>query len=52
MLDLARTEVTDAGIKELKELKGLQTLYLGGAKITYRGVQELKTARPNLQIAD
>src|SRR5262249_41556783 len=36
------TEVTDAGLKELKELKSLQSLDLGGTKITDAGLRELK----------
>src|SRR5437763_378180 len=40
-VDLWRTEVTDAELKELKELKGLQTLDLRETKVTDAGLKEL-----------
>jgi internalin A len=36
------TKVTDAGLKELKELKQLTSLNLGATKVTAAGVKELK----------
>jgi hypothetical protein len=41
-VDLGKTEVTDAGLKDLKELKGLRKLYLSGTKITDAGLKDLK----------
>jgi hypothetical protein len=38
----SQPQMTDAGLKELKELKGLQRLYLGGTQITDAGLKELK----------
>src|SRR5262249_5759553 len=39
---LHRTQITDAGIKELKELQSLQSLALGTTAITDAGLKELK----------
>jgi len=36
-LDLTGTEVTDAGLRELKELKRLQALYLSNTQVTAAG---------------
>jgi hypothetical protein len=47
---LEGTQVTDAGLKELKELKCLQELNLTLSPVTDAGVKELKAARPNLKI--
>jgi Leucine-rich repeat (LRR) protein len=41
-LDLRRTRVTDAGLKELKEFKNLETLYLSRTMVTDAGLKELK----------
>ena len=41
-LDLGDTQVTDAGLKELKELKNLTLLDLGGTQVTDAGLKELK----------
>ncbi|HKB38219.1 MAG TPA: hypothetical protein VKD72_17355, partial [Gemmataceae bacterium] len=41
-VDLYETKVTDAGLKELKELKNLRTLNLGGTGITDAGLKKLK----------
>jgi hypothetical protein len=41
-VDFSRTQVTDAALKELKELKHLQTLDLGGTVVTDAGLKELK----------
>jgi hypothetical protein len=42
--------VTDKGLKELAGLKELQRLNLGGTKVTYAGVAELKKALPDCEI--
>src|SRR5947209_7412588 len=36
------TQVTDAGLMELKDLKQLTTLYLNSTKVTGAGLKELK----------
>src|SRR5262245_37392912 len=41
-VDLDTTKVTDAGLRELKELKSLQLLNLSGTKVTDAGLKELK----------
>ena len=41
-VDLRGTKVTDAGLKELKEFKDLQTLNLAATKVTDAGLEELK----------
>ena len=41
-VNLGGTKVTDAGLKDLKELKGLLHLDLGGTQITDAGLKELK----------
>src|SRR5262245_35886352 len=38
-VDLGGTTVTDAGLKELKELKTLQSLEIGSTQVTYTGMQ-------------
>ena len=38
---MVKTEVTDVGLKELRELKNLQTLVLDHGKITNAGLKEL-----------
>jgi hypothetical protein len=43
--------VTDAGLKELKELKQLTTLNLRSAKVTDAGVKELQEALPKCKIS-
>jgi len=48
-VDLGKTEVTDAGLKDLKEFKGLQTLNLHFTKITDAGLKDLKELK-GLQI--
>jgi len=47
---LGGPRVTDAGLKELKELKGLQTLYLWDTRITDAGLKELEQALPKTAI--
>src|SRR5262249_47302844 len=41
-VNFSGTAVTDAGLKELKELKSLRELDLGGTAITDAGLKELK----------
>ena len=41
-VNLAGTGVTDAGLKELKDLKQLTTLYLNMTGVTDAGLKELK----------
>ena len=50
-LDLRRTQVTDAGLKELAGLKSLQALDLGDTKVTDAGLKELAGLK-NLQTLD
>jgi len=45
-----RSKVTDAGLKELKELKSLRSLDLTETKVTAAGIKELQAARPELQV--
>src|SRR5437588_249599 len=40
-VNLAHTKVRDAGLKELKDLKQLTTLYLNDTKVTDAGLKEL-----------
>jgi internalin A len=42
--------VTDAGLKELAGMKGLQSLELYGTKVTDAGAAELQKALPTLTI--
>ena len=41
-VDLGLPRITDAGLKDLKELKGLRELWLDSTKITDAGLKELK----------
>jgi hypothetical protein len=50
-LQLGSTQVTEAGLKELKELKNLSWLYLGGTPVTDAGLKELKEALPKCAIS-
>jgi hypothetical protein len=49
-VDFTASRITDAGLKELKELKGLKTLHLAGTQITDAGMKDLKQALPNTRI--
>jgi hypothetical protein len=49
-LDLTGTEMTDAGLKELKELKNLLSLNLRATRVTDAGSAELQNALPKLKI--
>src|SRR5262245_20562132 len=42
VVNLIGTKVADAGLKELRELKSLQTLNLHGTNVTDAGLRELK----------
>ena len=50
-LRLGGTQVTDAGLKELKNLKGLRTLDLSKTGVTGTGESELRNALPGCFIA-
>jgi len=41
-VDFRGSKVTDADLKQLKDLKNLQSLYLGNTKVTDAGLKELK----------
>jgi hypothetical protein len=49
-VDFGKTQITDADLKLLKELKNLQTLHLYDAQVTDAGLKELKAALPELRI--
>ncbi len=49
-LGLPRTQITDAGLKDVAKLQWLTRLYLRGTKITTAGVAELKKALPKCTI--
>jgi hypothetical protein len=49
-LNLARTQITDAGLRHLKGLTGLWSLYLSGTQVTDAGVQQLRQGLPRLTI--
>ena len=48
-LNLENTKITDAGLKELKELKNLQWLGIRGAHVTFRALRQLQSALPKLK---
>jgi len=43
-------KVTDAGLKELQNLKNLDSLFLVDTKVTDEGVKELQEALPKCEI--
>ena len=49
-LDLAYTNVTDAGLDQLKSLKSLRTLDLKGTRVTEPAVERLRRECPELSI--
>ena len=48
---LCGTQITNAGLKDLKELKGLQRLDLADTKITTAGLKDLEHALPKTRIS-
>jgi hypothetical protein len=50
MLDISRTQVTDAGLEHIKGLTNLEQLWLIDTKVTDEGVEELEEALPQLQV--
>jgi hypothetical protein len=50
VLNLAATDVTDAGLEELAGLKGLTWLILGNTNVTQAGVRDLQKALPTCKI--
>ncbi len=49
-LYLSETQVSDAGVANLRFLMDLQTLWLEGTQVTAAGVSALKILLPNCQI--
>ena len=49
-VNLPATKVTDAGLKELKDLKQLTSLNLYATKVTADGVADLQKALPGCKI--
>jgi hypothetical protein len=47
---LSRTNVTDAGLDALKDLKSLKSIYLIGTKVTSPAVEKLKQAIPGVAV--
>ena len=47
---LSGTRITDAGLKDLKELKGLKRLHLMQTHITDASLKDLKQALPTTEI--
>ena len=50
VLDLERTQITDAGLAHLNGLTKLRAIDLTGTQVTQSGVQELQKVLPNAQI--
>ncbi len=50
ILDLSNTQVSDTGVKSLEQISTLKSLRLKGAKVTARGLQQLKSALSGLSI--
>jgi hypothetical protein len=49
-LALSRTDVTDAGLDSLKDLKSLKSVYLIGTKVTPQAVDKLKKTLPGVAV--
>jgi hypothetical protein len=50
LLDLARTGITDAGLRQLREIRTLDQLYVEGTQVTDAEIAELQHALPKLTI--
>jgi len=50
VLALSRTEVTDAGLGALKDIKSLKSIYLIGTKVTPQAIDKLKQAIPGVAV--
>jgi hypothetical protein len=50
LISLRGTEVTDAGLRHLRNLVGLESLDLNGTAVTSSGVSGLRRALPNAEI--
>ena len=50
VLSLQGTKVTDAGLKHLTALTGLETLNLGKTQVTPGGVAQLQKALPKCKV--
>lgn len=50
-LELGGTGVTDGGLRGMQQLKALSFLDVARTKVTKAGVDGLRAALPNLQIA-
>ena len=50
-LELAKTKVTDAGLKHLAGLKGLSHLTIEGSGVTKAAVASLESTMPQLRVA-
>ena len=48
LLNLVNTKITDAGLKELKEMKSLRRLSIRNTNVTNEGVADLQQLLPNL----
>ena len=46
-LELTNTQVTDAGLEQLKGMTKLRVLQLGGTRVTEAGVAKLQKALPS-----
>jgi len=49
-LNLANTQVTDAGLAFIKDGNRLTTMNLAGTKVTNAGVKQLREELPKLEI--
>lgn len=52
VLDLNYSQVTDAGLKHLKELQHLEEIYLKETSVTARGVEAFKAEHPSVFIVE
>jgi hypothetical protein len=46
MLELCETNISDAGLNQLRELSRLTVVYVHGTKVTENGARELEAALP------